>query len=48
MRKLDVKEIHGYDAGEGLKLVTADALAKIGGAGRPSGAAMPKAAAAKS
>src|SRR5688572_2275665 len=28
MRKLDVKEIHGYDAGEGLKLVRADALAK--------------------
>jgi arginine decarboxylase len=28
MRKLDVKEIHGYDATEGLKLVRADALAK--------------------
>jgi len=28
MRKLDVKEIHGYDAGEGLKLVRTDALAK--------------------
>jgi arginine decarboxylase len=28
MRKLDVKEIHGYDAGEGLKLVRAEALAK--------------------
>ena len=28
MRKLDVKEIHGYDAGEGLKLIRADALAK--------------------
>ena len=27
MRKLDVKEIHGYDAAEGLKLVRADALA---------------------
>ena len=26
MRKLDVKEIHGYDAAEGLKLVRADAL----------------------
>ena len=37
MRKLDVKEIHGYDAKEGLKLVTAEALAKIGGAGSPSG-----------
>src|SRR5882757_3500871 len=30
MRKLDVKEIHGYDAKEGLKLVRAEALAKIG------------------
>jgi arginine decarboxylase len=29
MRKLDVKEIHGYDASEGLKLVRADALAKL-------------------
>jgi len=28
MRKLDVKEIHGYVAAEGLKLVRADALAK--------------------
>ena len=28
MRKLDVKEIHGYDAAEGLKLVRADALKK--------------------
>jgi arginine decarboxylase len=28
MRKLDVKEIHGYDAAEGLKLVHADILAK--------------------
>jgi arginine decarboxylase len=28
MRKLDVKEIHGYNATEGLKLVRADALAK--------------------
>ncbi len=28
MRKLDVKEIHGYDAAEGLKLVRDDALAK--------------------
>jgi arginine decarboxylase len=27
MRKLDVKDIHGYDAAEGLKLVRADALA---------------------
>ncbi len=39
MRKLDVKEIHGYDANaQGLKLVKPEALAKIGGAGRPSGA----------
>jgi arginine decarboxylase len=28
MRKLDVKEIHGYEAAEGLKLVRAEALAK--------------------
>jgi arginine decarboxylase len=39
MRKLDVKEIHGYDAKEGLKLVRAEALAKIG---RPKPAAAPK------
>jgi len=32
MRKLDVKEIHGYDATEGLKLVRPDALAKRAGA----------------
>jgi arginine decarboxylase len=31
MRKLDVKEIHGYDAAEGLKLIRADALAKRAG-----------------
>jgi arginine decarboxylase len=30
MRKLDVKEIHGYDAGQGLKLVRPEALAKLG------------------
>ncbi|MTV16722.1 MULTISPECIES: decarboxylase [Bradyrhizobium] len=30
MRKLDVKEIHGYDASEGLKLVTTEALARMG------------------
>src|SRR5207237_2077436 len=29
MRKLDVKEIHGYDTREGLKLVRAEALAKM-------------------
>lgn len=28
MRKLDVKEIHGYDASEGLKLLREDAMAK--------------------
>src|SRR5262249_27012243 len=31
MRKLDVKEIHGYEAAEGLKLVRAEALAKSAG-----------------
>jgi arginine decarboxylase len=30
MRKLDVKEIHGYDAREGLKLVRPEALARLG------------------
>jgi arginine decarboxylase len=30
MRKLDVKEIHGYDAKEGLKLVRLEALAELG------------------
>ncbi|MBR0798804.1 decarboxylase [Bradyrhizobium jicamae] len=30
MRKLDVKEIHGYDATEGLKLVKTEALARMG------------------
>jgi arginine decarboxylase len=39
MRKLDVKEIHGYDAREGLKLVRTEALAKIG---RPKPGAAPK------
>lgn len=39
MRKLDVKEIHGYDAKEGLKLVRTEALAKIG---RPKPSAAPK------
>src|SRR6516165_5453941 len=32
MRKLDVKEIHGYDASEGLKLIKPEALAKRAGA----------------
>jgi arginine decarboxylase len=30
MRKLDVKEIHGYDAGRGLKLIRPDALGDRG------------------
>jgi len=38
MRKLDVKEIHGYDAAEGLKLVHAEVLAK------PTGATVKRAA----
>ncbi len=38
MRKLDVKEIHGYDATEGLKLVRAEALAKNTGAVKKSAA----------
>jgi arginine/lysine/ornithine decarboxylase len=29
MRKLDVKEIHGYNGAQGLKLVRADALGKV-------------------
>lgn len=48
MRKLDVKEIHGYDAQEGLKLVTPEALAKIGGVSRSAGFAKPRAVAVKS
>jgi arginine decarboxylase len=31
MRKLDVKEIHGYNAVQGLKLVRSEALAKLAG-----------------
>jgi arginine decarboxylase len=38
MRKLDVKEIHGYEASQGLKLVRPEALAKLSGkAAKPSG-----------
>ena len=48
MRKLDVKEIHGYDNAQGLKLVKQEALAKISGTGRASGAPKTKAAASKS
>ncbi|HEX3370445.1 MAG TPA: hypothetical protein VHS56_12765, partial [Candidatus Cybelea sp.] len=29
MRKLDVKEIHGYNAAQGLKLISTPALAKL-------------------
>jgi arginine decarboxylase len=28
MRKLDVKEIHGYEAARGLKLIRPDAISK--------------------
>ena len=50
MRKLDVKEIHGYDAAEGLKLVRAEALAALSGAktsrrGKPSTQTIDKTAA---
>src|SRR5215469_12322017 len=31
MRELDVKEIHGYNAAEGLKLIRPDALTKLAG-----------------
>jgi arginine decarboxylase len=34
MRKLDVKEIHGYNAGLGLKLLTPSALAALASAGK--------------
>ena len=36
MRKLDVKEIHGYDASEGLKLVRPEALAALAGGEAPA------------
>jgi len=39
MRKLDVKEIHGYDAAEGLKLVSTEALTKFGATSNGSGPA---------
>jgi arginine decarboxylase len=35
MRKLDVKEIHGYNNSQGLKLVRAEALAKMSGKPTP-------------
>ena len=39
MRKLDVKEIHGYDASEGLKLIKPEALARRAGRAAPDRAA---------
>jgi arginine decarboxylase len=36
MRKLDVKEIHGYNAVQGLKLVRPEALARFGGHHHPA------------
>jgi arginine decarboxylase len=39
MRKLDVKEIHGYDASEGLKLIKPEALAKRAARAAPDRAA---------
>jgi arginine decarboxylase len=47
MRKLDVKEIHGYDAKEGLKLVRHEALEKMSGR-QPAAAPKLKTAGAKS
>jgi arginine decarboxylase len=41
MRKLDVKEIHGYDAAEGLKLVRPEALAARSGSARKSKGSRP-------
>ena len=41
MRKLDVKEIHGYNAAEGLKLVKAGALEKRAGVTRGTGSRSP-------
>jgi arginine decarboxylase len=43
MRKLDVKEIHGYDAGEGLKLVRPEALLRRT-RDRPASRRIPRAA----
>jgi arginine decarboxylase len=37
MRKLDVKEIHGYQAAQGLKLLRPDALARRKANGAPNG-----------
>ena len=38
MRKLDVKEIHGYDASLGLKLIKPSALGENGGTAQSSSA----------
>ncbi len=35
MRKLDVKEIHGYNAAQGLKLISSAALAELDAGARP-------------
>src|SRR6185503_13679979 len=43
MRKLDVKEIHGYDATEGLKLLRPEALSRRT-RDKPSSRKIPKAA----
>jgi arginine decarboxylase len=43
MRKLDVKEIHGYNAVQGLKLVRAEALARFGGHHPPAASFRPAA-----
>ncbi len=37
MRKLDVKEIHGYNAAEGLKLIKPGALEKRAGVTHATG-----------
>ncbi|MGE5850308.1 MAG: decarboxylase, partial [Candidatus Methylomirabilota bacterium] len=44
MRKLDVKEIHGYDAGLGLKLISTAVLGDKAATARPAAKATPAAA----
>jgi arginine decarboxylase len=44
MRKLDVKEIHGYNATQGLKLISAAALAKLARGNSPDSPKHPVAA----
>jgi hypothetical protein len=43
MRKLDVKEIHGYNGTRGLKLIKLSAIPQVhtGGQGKPVSAARP-------